>query len=79
MDRVRNNSHDISGNRFFRVIRLNLFNKLFATGNYRHGTGFKPGLVLLILHWFGRPLFRILIRYEPYLHRIYQSIGNIRK
>ncbi len=72
MGRVRNSRFDISGDGFFRVLRFNLVNKLLPTGNYRMGTGLRPGLTLLFLHWFGKPLFRILIHYEPYLHRIYQ-------
>ena len=74
MGRLTNFRFDISGNSFFRVIRFNLVNKLVPTGNYRMGTGLRPGLTLLFLHWFGKPLFRILIHYEPYLHRIYQRL-----
>ncbi len=74
MPLLRTNDYDVTGNSFFRVLRFNLLNKLVPTGNYRLGTGLKPGLVLLFLHWFGRPLFRILIRYEPQLHRLYRKI-----
>ena len=74
MGRLTNFRFDISRNSFFRVIRFNLVNKLVPTGNYRMGTGLRPGLTLLFLHWFGKPLFRILIHYEPYLHRIYQRL-----
>ena len=72
MGRLRNSRFDISGDGFSRVLRFNLVNKLVPTGNYRMGTGLRPGLTLLFLHWFGKPLFRILIHYEPQLHRIYQ-------
>ena len=74
MGRVRSKKYDISGNGFFRVVRFNMVNKLLPTGNYRLGTGLRPGLTLLVLHWFGQPLFRILIHFEPYLHRIYQRL-----
>lgn len=72
MVKLRTPKYDIAGNTIFRVLRFNLFNKIVPIGNYRMGTGLKPGLVLLVLHWFGRPLFRVLIHYEPILHRIYQ-------
>ena len=74
MNRVKTSRSDISGNSFFRVMRFNLTNMLLPTGNYRMGTGLRPGLTLLFLHWFGRPLFKVLIHYEPYLHRIYQKL-----
>lgn len=74
MRKVNSPRFDISGNSFFRVLRFNLVNTLIPTGNYRMGTGLRPGLTLLILHWFGRPMFRFLIHYEPHLHRIYQLI-----
>jgi len=74
MPLLRTDNHDVTGNNFFRVLRFNLMNKLVPIGNYRFGTGLKPGLVLLFLHWFGRPLFKILIHYEAQLHRLYQKI-----
>lgn len=74
MPDLRTPQYDVSGNTFFRVLRFNLLNKIIPTGNYRMGTGLKPGLVLLFLHWFGRPLLKVLIRYEPHLHRLYQRI-----
>lgn len=74
MPRLRTDTYDMTGSSFCRVLRFNLLNKLVPIGNYRLGTGLKPGLVLLFLHWFGRPLFKILIHYEPQLHRLYQKI-----
>ena len=74
MVELRTPDYDISGNTISRVLRFNLLNKIVPIGNYRLGTGLKPGLILLVLHWFGRPLFRVLIHYEPFLHRIYQRL-----
>ena len=74
MRKLNSPRFDISGNSFFRVLRFSLVNTLFPTGNYRMGTGLRPGLTLLFLHWFGRSLFRLLIRYEPQLHRLYQKL-----
>jgi len=78
MKRLRTPGYDIEGNGFFRVFRLNMLNKLVPIGNLRNGTGIKPALVLLCLHWFGRPVFRLLIRYEPLLHKLYLRIGKTR-
>lgn len=75
---VRNSRFDLSGNSFFRVFRMNVLDKFFPVGNFSLGIGLKPGLVLLFLHWFGRPLFWLLIRFEPYLHRLYLKLGRNR-
>lgn len=74
MKNLKTPRYDITGNSFFRVLRFNLLNKVAPTGNYRRGTGLRPGMTLLFLHWFGRPLFRLLIRYEPHLHRLHQKL-----
>ena len=74
MSKVKNSRFDISGNSFIRVMRFSFVNTLLPTGNYRMGAGLRPGVTLLLLHWFGRPLFKVLIHYEPYLHRIYQKL-----
>ena len=76
MRRLRTDDFDLDGNSFFRVLKFNLVDKLLPIGNFRAGTGLKPGLVLLFLHWFGRPLFKVLIRYEPHLHRLYLKLGR---
>jgi hypothetical protein len=72
----RTQNFDISGNSFFRVFRINLLDKFIPLGNLRQGIGMKPGLVLLFLHWFGRPLFRLLIRYELQMHRLHQMLSR---
>lgn len=71
MKTLRTSRYDIEGNGFFRVFRFNILDKFFPIGNLRGGTGLKPALVLLCLHWFGKPVFKILIRYEQQLHKIY--------
>ena len=74
MKYLRTSRYDITGNSFFRGLRFSLLNKLVPTGNYRLGAGLIPGMTLLFLHWFGRPLFRILIHYEPKLHQLYLKL-----
>jgi len=76
MKTLRTSNYDIAGNSFFRVFRFNLLNKIVPIGNFRLGTGLKPGLVLLFLHWFGKPIFTVLVRFEPLLHKIYMKLGR---
>lgn len=74
MKKLRTSSYDIEGNSFFRVFRLNILNILIPIGNFRAGTGLKSALVLLCLHCFGKPVFKILIRYEQQLHKLYLKV-----
>jgi len=78
MKRLRTRGYDIEGNGFFRVFRVNMLNKVLPIGNLRNGTGIKPALVLTCLHLFGKPVFKVLVRYEPILHKIYLRIGKAR-
>lgn len=78
MRTLRNSRHDLAGNNFWRVLQLNFLNKVLPLGNYRFGIGLRPALVLLVLHYIGRPVFSLLIRYEPQFHRLYQIMKKRR-
>lgn len=71
-------NHDLAGNRFARVFRLNMLDRIVPIGILYGGTGLKPALVLLFLHRFGRPCFTLLIRYESQVHRLYQLLRRRR-
>lgn len=74
MRKLRTSGHDIAGNSFLRTTRLNLLNKILPLGNYGSGVGLRPALILLVLHYVSRPIFTLLIRYEPQFHRLYQIV-----
>jgi len=74
MKRLTTRTYDLAGNSFWRVVRLNVFNKIFPVGNFRQGVGGRPALVLTMLHLIGRPVFNLIIRYEHPLHRLYQKL-----
>jgi hypothetical protein len=78
MRTLKTSGHDIAGNSFFRTFRLNVLNKMIPLGDYRFGIGLRPALVLLVLHYFSRPVFHLLIRYEPQFHRLYQIMKKRR-
>jgi len=71
MKPLGNSRFDLAGNSFFRVLRINILNKFIPLGNFRLGIGFRPAVVLLVLHYFGGFLFSLLIRNEHRLHRLY--------
>ena len=64
MKPLKTKTYDIAGNSFFRVVKLGLLNKIIPIGNFKQGTGTRPALTLLMLHYFGRPLFWFGVRYE---------------
>jgi hypothetical protein len=78
MPLLKTSNHDLTGNRFQRVFRLNLLDRIVPLGIVRGGTGLKPALVLLFLHRCGGPLFSLLIRYERHVHRLYQLLRRRR-
>jgi len=78
MKRLLTAKYDIAGNSFFRVVKLCAINKLLPIGNFQHGTGLRPAIVLLLLHYLGKPLFRISIIYEQQLHRLYRWLNERR-
>jgi hypothetical protein len=74
MPLLKTSNHDLAGNRFQRVFRLNVLDRLVPLGGFRGGTGLKPALVLLFLHRLGRPMFTFIIRYERQVHRLEQAL-----
>lgn len=74
MHPLKTSNHDLTGNGFPRVFRLNVLDRFIPLGILGGGTGLKPALVLLFLHRCGRPLFHLLIRYERQTHRLYQLL-----
>ncbi len=74
MKTLFNKRFDISGNEMSRVVKLNLLSRIFPLGNFSGGPGGRPSLVLFIVHYFGKPVFRILISQEDRVHQIYTKI-----
>ena len=64
--------YDLSGNSMLRVFRQQVTAKIIPMGNYRGGAGLKCLLVFTVLHYLGRPVFFILIRFERQLSRLYK-------
>lgn len=74
MKKLRTDRHDIAGNEFIRVVRLNLLNKYIPIGNFKRGVGYKPILTLMVSHYLGKPLFYIVLRYERVFNRLYRFL-----
>jgi len=67
-----NSLYDLSGNSIVRVFRQQITAKFIPMGNYRGGAGLKCLLIFFVLHYVGRPLFFVLIRFERQLSLLYK-------
>jgi len=67
-----NSLYDLSGNGILRVFRQQVTAKFIPMGNYRGGAGLKCLLVFSVLHYLGKPIFLVLIRFERQLSWLYK-------
>lgn len=63
---------DLAGNSVLRLFRHQVLARCIPLGNYRGGAGLKCLVIFVVLHYLGRPLFRVLVRYEQRLHSLYR-------
>ena len=61
-----------------RQARLALLDRFIPLGNFGGGPGWRCLAVMTVLHYLGRPLFIILIRYERQLTGMYRRLKSIR-
>lgn len=69
--RVLSGRCDVTGNALPRLIRHQLTARFIPLGNYRGGAGLRCLVILAVLHSIGRPLFRVLVRFERQLAALY--------
>lgn len=74
MKKAFNARFDITGNELSRVMKTTSVARFFPLGNFGGGPGLKCMLVLMLVHYFGRPVFWLLTKHEDKLHRVYQKI-----
>lgn len=76
--KVLNKRLDLTGNSVLRVAGQQLLARCIPLGNYRGGAGFKCLVIFVVLHYAGKPLFHVLIRFERQLHSLYRLRESIR-
>lgn len=75
MDRpITNAQFDLSDGEITRISRLYLLNRLIPLGNLAGFTRMRQLVILLIVHRFGRLLFRLAIPHEDRLTRLYRRL-----
>ncbi len=55
-----------------RVFRHYLLSRIIPMGAYQQGGGIKCLLILSATHYFGRPIFWFITRFEPQMARLYR-------
>ena len=70
--------YDLAGNGILRTFFHQVYARVVPLGNYRGGAGLRCLLVLSVLHSVGQPIFRVLIRYERHLSRLYRLLERVR-
>lgn len=79
MNRTLNKRYDLQGLEISRLARLTLWSEIVPLGNFRGGPGGRCIAVLLLLHYFGYPMYFALARYGHRLHflrRIKDKLRN---
>jgi len=61
-----------------RQARLALLDRFIPLGNFGGGPGWRCLAVMTVLHYVGRPLFVVLIRYESQLTGLYRRLKGLR-
>ena len=77
MKPIVDSRYDLEDSSILRLARLALLGKWLPLGNFRGGPGARCLAVLLLLHFLGRPLYTIHLRYghrlQPLLRRLRRS------
>lgn len=76
--RVLSRRCDVAGNPLPRLIRHQLTARFIPLGNYRGGAGLRCLAILAVLHYLGRTLFPVLVRFERQLAGLYRIRERMR-
>jgi hypothetical protein len=71
--------YDLAGNPILRTSRHQVLSRCIPLGNYRGGAGFKCLLAFVVLHYFGKPIFSILVRCERQAAFLYKMRNRFKK
>ncbi len=70
---VAGKNYDLTGNEIARVDKMYFIHRWLPLGNLGGMTRLRELLVLSVMHWFGLFFFRVLIRFENVLTRLYSK------
>jgi len=75
---VFNNRFDISNNSILRLIKHLFLNRLSVVGNIFGNPGLRYLLVLVVLHYFGKPFYWMVTRWERPIRFIINRIKQFK-
>ena len=78
MPKIANKSMEGGRGDILRVSRLMILNRFIPLGNFAGGPGWRCCATMAVLHYLGRPLFILLVRYEDQLTALYRRVKEIR-
>ncbi len=78
MPKIANKRMESGRGDIFRVSRLTVLNRWIPLGNLAGGPGWRCCATLAVLHYLGRPLFIVLVRYENQLTALYRRLKSVR-
>lgn len=70
--KIMNDGFDLTSNPTDRVFGHYLLSRFLPMGMYRGGAGLKCLLIFTATHYFGRPIFWFVTRFEPQMARLYR-------
>ncbi len=73
-----NKRYDIEGLEITRLAKIAFWSKLVPLGNFRGGPGGRCLAILIILHYFGYPMYLALARYGHHLHFLRRIAAKLR-
>lgn len=79
MKRLLSSNFDLTGSETLRVGRTFVMSKLIPLGNFGGGPNIRCLLVLMVLHYFSKPVFWLLVREEHFVYRILRKIKRFLK
>ena len=79
MNSVLNKRYDLQGLEISRLARLALWSRFVPMGNFHGGPGSRCLVVLLLLHFFGYPMYMILARYGHRLRLLRRIATKLRR
>jgi hypothetical protein len=70
--KIMNDGFDLTSNPTGRVFSHYLLSRFIPMGVYQGGAGLKCLLIFTVTHYFGRPIFWFVARFEPQMARLYR-------
>lgn len=76
--KVMSDGYDLTSSPIGRIFGHYFLSRFIPMGVYQGGAGFKCLLIFFVTHYFGRPIFWFVTRFEPQMARLYRLKERLR-